>query len=135
MTADAELATDLGAALARHQGVQPARQFALWLIREELEQPVGDGEAEHTIAEEFEPLVMTVAMRGMGERALEHRGIARRAADRGFEPCGVTVHQYVPPIRLQRVAESQVQGFDQAALPSVEKNTISARPIRLSPGR
>ena len=47
--------------VARDQHVQPARQLALGLVGEEGVEPVGDDQAEHPVAEEFEPLVIVLA--------------------------------------------------------------------------
>ncbi len=77
---------------------------------------------------------MILAAARMGERAREQRRIARAVAERRLDPvfqlrCRLRA-QNVSPIRSQRAAENQVQGFTHTAEPSVEKKSISARPIR-----
>ncbi len=132
LAAEAKLARDLGAGLARDERVQPPRKLALRLLREQLVQPCRDGEAEHPIAEEFEALIILLPAAGMGERALEQRRIARRLAERRGQPgAGIVADaQNVSPIRSERAAENQLPGFVHSAEPSVEKKLISARPIR-----
>ncbi len=79
---------DVGAALLAHEVGEPLRQFALVGLRERPEQHVRDDQAEHVVAEEFQPLVAvsTVAAGGlqrgdMGERGGQQRGIGERIAD------------------------------------------------------
>src|SRR3546814_1646346 len=52
---------------------------------------------------------------------------------RRFRPFQQCV-QNVRPMRSQRIAEIQVQGFSHSADPSVEKNMIAARPTTFSAG-
>ena len=75
---------------------------------------------------------MLLAAARMGERALEKRRVPGGVTKRRLKPGGgvVRMAQNVSPIRSQRAAENQVQGFSHTAEPSVEKKSISARPIR-----
>src|SRR5205085_489572 len=100
-------------------------------------EPVGDRQAQHAIAEEFEPLVIArLAGAAVGQRLGPQRLVrdrksqclepsARRRWKRAQIPC---------PMRLQRAAVNQVHGLIQLACPSVEKNMKLARPARLSTG-
>ena len=75
---------------------------------------------------------MLVAAARMGERAREQGRVPRAVAEGGFDPGGDVGGgaQNVSPIRFQRAALIQVQGFSHSAVPSVEKKVISASPIR-----
>src|SRR3546814_8184029 len=53
-----------------------------------LEQPFGDDQPEHAIAEKFEPFVIVAGAAAVGQRALEPREIAGLAAERRREPVG-----------------------------------------------
>ena len=52
---------NLGAALLAHEIGETARQFALVGVRKRRVQHVGDDEAEHAVAEKFEPLIALAA--------------------------------------------------------------------------
>ena len=93
MRGDADLAADLGADAARDEHVQPPRQFALGLVRKEAVEPVGDGDAEHPVAEEFEPLIIVLAEARMGQRPFEQAEIGRAVAEPGLEPVRERLHQ------------------------------------------
>ena len=56
---NAELAPDLGAGFARDQHIVAARQIAFGLGRVALVQGARHDMAEHAVAEEFEPLVVS----------------------------------------------------------------------------
>ena len=58
MCSDAERARDLGAGLAAHQPIVAARELALARGRKLLVQELGDGEAEHAVADELQALVV-----------------------------------------------------------------------------
>ena len=73
----AELAADLGAGLARDQGIVAPRHLAFGLVRVAVVERAGDDQAEHPVAEEFEPLVAVAAEARMGQRALEQLEVAR----------------------------------------------------------
>src|SRR5690242_4241105 len=62
MRAHAVLARDLGAHRPRHQRIQALRQRAFGVLREVFEQPFGDRQPQHAIAEEFEPLVIVLCL-------------------------------------------------------------------------
>jgi hypothetical protein len=90
--AELELAGDGGAGFLAHQCIERAAQLALVGARHSAEQDVGDHEAKHAVAEEFEPLVGTLdALRRrhgarMGERAVEQVWIGKAVAEPGLEP-------------------------------------------------
>ena len=67
-------ARDVGAGLAAHQVGEPARQFAFVGFREGAEQHVGDDQAEHMIAQKFQPLI-AVGPIAAGQR----RNVSQRA--------------------------------------------------------
>ena len=80
-----ERTADLGASFARHQRIVAAAHLALGLAGKTLVKPAGDDQAQHPVAEEFEPLIGFAAMAAMGQRALEQLGFAwarRRALRR-----------------------------------------------------
>src|SRR3546814_13720586 len=72
-------------------------------------------------------------MAGMGEGVEEQVLIREAMVQRRFRPFQQCV-QNVRPMRSQRIAEIQVQGFSHSADPSVEKNMIAARPTTFSAG-
>src|SRR3546814_15385354 len=72
-------------------------------------------------------------MAGMGEGVDEQVLIREAMVQRRFRPFQQCV-QNVRPMRSQRIAEIQVQGFSHSADPSVEKNMIAARPTTFSAG-
>src|SRR3546814_3224956 len=72
-------------------------------------------------------------MAGMGEGVEEQVLIREAMVQRRFRPFQQCV-QNVRPMRSQRIAEIQVQGFSHSADPSVEKNMIAARPPTFSDG-
>ena len=80
MGAEGRGAADLGAGFAGDQRIVAAAHLAFGLIGEALVKPVGDDQAEHPVAEEFEPLIGVAAMAAMGQRALEQLGILGLAA-------------------------------------------------------
>ena len=53
---------DLGAGLLAHQIGEPARQLALVGLGKGAEQHVGNDQAEHVVAEEFQPLIAAGAV-------------------------------------------------------------------------
>src|SRR5580704_10674683 len=101
--AEIDRARHVGARFLAYQIGQPARQFTLVGFREGAKQHVGNYQAEHVVAEEFQPLVAAGAVatalerRNMRERAVEQscileaiadallkRAVATAAATRGF---------------------------------------------------
>ena len=64
---------DLGAGLGAHEMIEPAGKLSLARIGEMVGEQFGNGEAEHAVAEELEPLIVLV---GLG------RSIARSHASR-----------------------------------------------------
>ena len=58
-----------------------ARQVAFVGVAEAIEQQARDDEAEHGVAEKFEPLVVVGAEAAMGQRALQEAGIGEAVAD------------------------------------------------------
>ena len=53
---------DLGAGLGAHELIVAAGKLAFARLGKGLEQKLGDGEAEHAVAEEFEPLIVLVRL-------------------------------------------------------------------------
>ena len=98
--AEIDRARHVGAGLAPHQIGEPARQLALVRLGKGAKQHVGDGEAEHVVAEEFEALIAAAAARAgerrdVRQRAVEQRLVGEAVADPLFEllagslrPCG-----------------------------------------------
>ena len=84
-------AGDLGAGFLAHQIGEPARQLAFVGFGIGAVQHVGNHQAEHVVAEEFEALIAAGAVaralerRNMGQRAFEHCGIGEPIADAIFE--------------------------------------------------
>ena len=60
--AELPLLRDLGAGLGANQMIEPAGKLALVRIGEMVGEQFGDGEAEHAVAEEFEPLIVLVRL-------------------------------------------------------------------------
>ena len=87
-------ARHLGARFLAHEIGEAARHFAFVGLRKGAKQHVGHDEAEHMIAEEFEPLIAAGAVaragqRGnVGERLLEQRGILEAVADASSKAAG-----------------------------------------------
>ena len=69
---------DLGAGLAPHEVGEAARQFALRALRESQEQQLRDGEAEHPVAQELEPLVALASRAGGADMG---QGLRRAGRD------------------------------------------------------
>ena len=75
------------AGLLAHEIGEPARHFAFVGLRKGAKQHVGHDQAEHMVAEKFEPLIAAGAVarsgeRGnVGERLLEQRGVLEAVAD------------------------------------------------------
>src|SRR3546814_17628540 len=67
MGAQLDLPRHDGADGTRHQGVQPPRQLALGLCREALIEPARHHKAQHPVAQKLQPLIVRLAMAGMGE--------------------------------------------------------------------
>ena len=124
---DAEAARDLRADRPGDERVQPLGQLALRFEREQLEQPFGDDEPEHPVAEELQPLIIRAALARMGQRALEPGEVMGGPAERLRQPIGQFA-QNPSPIRRQRAADTQVHGLTQEAEPSVEKKLTIALP-------
>src|SRR3546814_12130002 len=87
----------------------------------------------HPVAQKLQRLIVRLAMAGMGEGVEEQVLIREAMVQRRFRPFQQCV-QNVRPMRSQRIAEIQVQGFSHPADPSVEKNMIAARPTTFSSG-
>ena len=85
---------DVGASLLAHEVGEATRHFPFIGLGEGAKQHVGDDEAEHVIAKEFEPLVGAGAVARAGqrgnvrERLLEQRRILETIADAVFEGGG-----------------------------------------------
>src|SRR5262245_28390026 len=73
MRTDAESARHLRAGLASHHAVVAARQLAFARRRKLLAQQLGDGEAEHAVADELKALVVAVLA-----LAAAHAGVRER---------------------------------------------------------
>ena len=157
MRADIPDGGDCGAGLAADQSREAAGQVALVGLRKGIIQPVGDGEPEHAVAEEFEPLVAAAAARrlaDMGQRTRQKRGIGEGMPDPrlqqrqiGLRPVRAARAGGRAPVvgqggdqwivenrRPQRTWAGQFQ-ICQAGVPSsIEKKIISARPTKFSNG-
>ena len=133
---EVERAADLGAGLARHQRIVAAAHLALGLAREPLVEPAGDDQAEHAIAEEFEPLIGVAAVAAVGQRALEQLGFAGLAAERFARRKAASSLMDDSRCRCgrSRSALNQLNGLIQDALPSVDQKASSARPTTRSIG-
>jgi hypothetical protein len=114
--------------------MQTLRQRAFRLAGEQFGQPLGHDQAEHPVAEEFEPLVILRALAAMGQRALEQVQVGRRVAGGRGDPAGETFTQKPCPMRLQRAALNHVHGNSQEAEPSVDQKVNSALPSTRSSG-
>ncbi|EZP56533.1 hypothetical protein BW41_00680 [Sphingomonas sp. RIT328] len=88
MIAHTEFARDFGAGRAGDERVEPLRQMALGLVREQLPQPFGDDQAEDAVAEEFEPLIILRRLAAVGQRAFEGGEVGGAAAEGAAEPVG-----------------------------------------------
>ena len=121
----ADRARHLRARLPADQRVQSLRELALGGIARPV-QPFGDDEAEHAIAQEFQPLVIARGVHAaVSQRLAPQRGVGRgrpgqvseeRVCFRRKRDAG----QNRPPMRFQRAALNQVQGLIQLAEPSVD---------------
>src|SRR5580692_7043013 len=84
-------AGDLGAGFLAHQVGEPSRQLTFVGLGEAAKQQVGNHQAQHMVAEEFEPLVGTRTIahaleRGnVSERRFEERRVFELVADAFFE--------------------------------------------------
>ena len=127
--------------LARDQHGESARQIAFLLFREPAIEQIGDDQAENTVAEEFQAFIGgATATRSarMRERKLQQQWVVEAVA----EHLGQLVQGLLAPgrhstalnSRDQRMAVGQRHTSHSAALPSTEKNRISARPTRFSAG-
>jgi hypothetical protein len=86
MGGDSDVAADIGAGLAADDRVQAPRQIALRLVGEDLVEPRAGDEAEHPVAQEFQPFIMVRAIAAMGQRALEQGEVAGLVAERFDDP-------------------------------------------------
>src|SRR6185369_14727096 len=135
----AEVAANVGAGLARDQGVVTARHLALGLVRISLIQRTGDDQAENPVAKEFEALVTVGAGARMGEGPLKQGQVGGRmtelVADEGGDVAAhFDLSVYPLPMRLARRAVNQVHGRSHEALPSVDQKVTVARPTIFSTG-
>src|SRR5262249_46878186 len=85
-SAEVERPRDVRAGLLANQVGETARQLALVRLGEGAKQHVGDHQAEHVIAEEFQALIAAAAARpgkrrNVRERALEQRLVGEAVAD------------------------------------------------------
>ena len=92
MGADVPLGGDLGAGFAPHELGEPHRQFALARLRKGLVKPARDHNAQHPVAQEFEPLIglrpalpARILRRKMREREHGQREIAKAVTEAGLE--------------------------------------------------
>ena len=83
MRADVPLGGDLGAGFPAHELGEAHRQFALARLRKGLVKPARDHDAQHPVAQEFEPLIglrpalpARILRRKVGEREDRQPGIA-----------------------------------------------------------
>src|SRR3546814_9689344 len=86
MGAQLDLPRHDGADGTRHQGVQPPRQLALGLCREALIEPARHHKAQHPVAQKLQPLIVRLAMAGMGEGVEEQVLIREAMVQRRFRP-------------------------------------------------
>ncbi len=114
--------------------MQPLRQGAFGLAREQLGQPLSHDQAEHAVAEELQPLVILRALAAMGQRAFEQVQLGRRVTGGRGDPAREALTQKPCPMRLQRAALNHVQGSTQEAEPSVDQKVNSALPSTRSSG-
>ena len=56
------LLRDLGAGLGAHELIEPAGQLSLARLGEGVGQQFGNGQAEHPVAQELEPLIVLVGL-------------------------------------------------------------------------
>ena len=138
--ADFEPGRDVGQGPAAHQDGKAFRQRPLLLIRKILEQHMGDNQAEHPVAEEFEPLEASPPRLGAGvgqsldEQFRTTEFVIENTRRLGEAGCGLLVHSTILKIRPNRVAVGHFHNSQIRALPLVEKKMISARPTRFSAG-
>ena len=79
--AEIERARHVGAGAAAHQAVVEAGELALAGRRIDLAQELGDGEAQHAVAQELQPLVVAALGRG-----LAHAGVRQRLLEQRRDP-------------------------------------------------
>ena len=53
---------DLGAGLGAHQVIEPAREIPFMDVEKAVGEELGDGEPEHAVAQEFEPLIVLIRL-------------------------------------------------------------------------
>ena len=88
MPAQPEFARHFGTRHAGHQHDEALRQLPFAFLRELRAQPIGNDQAEHAVAEEFEPLIARSALAAMGQRAAKQGNVARLMAERVVDPGG-----------------------------------------------
>ena len=85
--AEIDRARDVGAGLPPHQVGKPARQLAFIRLGIGAEQHVGDRQAQHMVAEKFQPLIAAAAAvlahqgGDVGKPAFQQRRIGKAVAD------------------------------------------------------
>src|SRR5947209_3497089 len=141
-----ERARYVRAGLAPHQVGEPARQLAFIALRERAIEHVRNGEAEHMVTEEFEPLIAAAATllrrsrRNMRQGTIQDRLVGKRVADAALELLArlgalrLAAHRTIVNSLSQRTTHGQRHTFQAASPSPTEKKMISARPTMLSIG-
>src|SRR5690242_20069055 len=135
----------LGAGFGADQMIEPAGKLALVCVRKLVGEKLGNGEAEHAVAEELEAFIVLVrlaarARAGVGERELQQRGIGKFVSEHG----GQFANGLMPPfrqaqrttwkMRAQRTLSGQSHTCQKLASSLIEKKMICALPTRFSNG-
>ena len=110
-------ARHLRAGLLAHQIGEPARQLALVGAREGAIEHVGDDQAEHVVAKEFQALIAGAAIAAgqggnVGERAVKQGLVGELVADPLLERVaflGLAAHLTIVNSRFQRTEKGQRQ--------------------------
>ena len=124
----------LGAGFALDEAVEAHGEPAFGLLGMIGIQALGDDQAQHAVAEEFQALVGVGADAGVGEGARQQRPVGEPVAEDRFQAKRDCPHSTKWPSRSYRMAKGHFQTSQIRALPSVEKKMICALPTKFSNG-
>src|SRR5207253_10405091 len=99
----AELARQLGERLGAHQARAQPRELSLGQRGVAAVELLGDGAAEHAVAQEFEPFVVQRAVAAVRQRLLEQLGFREAVAERALQVRGPRAD--LLPSRARRVVD------------------------------
>ena len=141
--AQIQVAADVGTGVLAHEPVEAPRQRAFARSRVQLDQQLGDRQAENTVAEEFQALVvvdgfLVGARAGVGQRTVQQRPALEMVAQRRFESFQIAAARHavslvimcalVLPQPSQRRDPKAVPNSLQASFEDVWKTTDASRP-------